>query len=274
LKTKRFRKPTWEENDIMLEIKNLNSFYAEAHILFDLNLKISKGDIVALFGRNGVGKTTTFRSIMGLTPPRCQGEILFRNEHILGLAPYQIARRGIGFVPEDRQIFPNLTVKRNLIVGRRKHKDRPKKWDLEQVYEVFPKLRTLESHLGSQLSGGEQQMLTIARTLMGDPDIILLDEPTEGLAPLIAKDVFNMIITIKQSHNMSILLVEQFSPQVLDFMDHCYVMERGRIVFEGAPQEIKQDRELQKRLLGVGYVDKKNAFRKSPGEEIPIRQGG
>jgi branched-chain amino acid transport system ATP-binding protein len=236
----------------MLELKNVNSFYGDAQILFDVSLRINKGEVAALFGRNGVGKTTTFRSIMGLNPPRCQGEIVYRQENIQGLPPFRIARKGIGFVPEDRQIFPNLTVRRNLIVGRKKLKDREKKWDLEQVYETFPKLKILDGKLGSQLSGGEQQMLTIGRTLMGDPEIILLDEPTEGLAPLIAQDVFNMILKIRSAHNTSIFLVEQFSPHLLDFIDHCYVMERGRIVYDGSPQTIKNDVELQKKLLGIG----------------------
>ncbi|MGA2958017.1 MAG: ABC transporter ATP-binding protein [Thermodesulfobacteriota bacterium] len=236
----------------MLELKKVNSFYGDAHILFDVNLRIGEGEVASLFGRNGVGKTTTFRSIMGLNPPKCQGQILYREENILAQPPFRIARKGIGFVPEDRQIFPNLTVRRNLIVGQKKFEDRPKKWDFDQVYEIFPKLKVLEGKLGSQLSGGEQQMLTIGRTLMGDPDILLLDEPTEGLAPLIAQDVFNMILKIKKAHNMSIFLVEQFSPQLLDFIDHCYVMERGRIVFEGSPQTIKNDTDLQKKLLGVG----------------------
>jgi len=235
----------------MLELKKVNSYYGEAHILFDVDLRIDQGEIAALFGRNGVGKTTTFRSIMGLNPPKCGGEILFKNESILGLPPYRIARKGIGFVPEDRQVFPNLTVRRNLIVGRKKMPEREKKWDVEQVYEAFPKLKILDGHLGSHLSGGEQQMLTIGRTLMGDPDIILLDEPTEGLAPLIAQDVLKMILKVKKAHNMSIFLVEQFSPHLLDIIDHCYVMERGRIVYEGSPQTIKSDVELQKRLLGV-----------------------
>jgi branched-chain amino acid transport system ATP-binding protein len=138
------------------------------------------------------------------------------------------------------------------MVGLKKRGAQPKKWDVDQVYDVFPKLKPLDNHLGSQLSGGEQQMLTIARTLMGDPEIILLDEPTEGLAPLIAQDVFNMILKIKKAHSMSILLVEQFSPNILDFMDTCYIMERGRIVYEGSPQSIKNDIDLQKKFLGVG----------------------
>lgn len=239
----------------MLELKKVNSFYGDAHILFDVDLRMEEGEIAALFGRNGVGKTTTFRSVMGLTPPKCRGEILFRGKSLLGLAPYRIARLGVGFIPEDRQIFPNLTVKRNLIVGRKKIKGKAKRWDLEEVYEIFPKLKILEKHLGCQLSGGEQQMLTIARTLMGDPDIILLDEPTEGLAPLIVKDVFNMILKIKKSHNMSILIVEQFSPYILDFLDNCYIMESGRITYRGSPAPIKNNLELQKQLLGVGVTE-------------------
>ena len=236
----------------MLELKNVNSYYGDAQILFDVSLRINQGEVAALFGRNGVGKTTTFRTIMGLHPPRYQGEIFYQQENIRGLPPFRIARKGIGFVPEDRQVFPNLTVRRNLIVGRKTLKEQEKKWDLEQVYEIFPKLKLLENKLGSQLSGGEQQMLTIGRTLMGDPEIILLDEPTEGLAPLIAQDVFNMILKIRNAHNTSILLVEQFSPHLLDFIDRCYVMERGRIVYDGCPQTIKCDLELQKKLLGLG----------------------
>jgi branched-chain amino acid transport system ATP-binding protein len=236
----------------MLELKNVNSFYGDAQILFDVSLRIEEGQVAALFGRNGMGKTTTFRTIMGLNPPRYQGDIFYQEENLRGLPAFRIARKGIGFVPEDRQIFPNLTVRRNLIVGRKKLKDREKKWDLEQVYETFPKLKILDGKLGSQLSGGEQQMLTIGRTLMGDPEIILLDEPTEGLAPLIAQDVFNMILKIRNDHNTSIFLVEQFSPHLLDFIDHCYVMERGRIVYDGEPQTIKNDLDLQKQLLGIG----------------------
>lgn len=236
----------------MLELRKVNGFYGDAQVLFDVSLRIGKGEVVALFGRNGVGKTTTFRTIMGLTPPSYEGDILYRGESLRGLPAFRIARKGVGFVPEDRQVFPNLTVRRNLIVGRKTVKAQQKKWDLEQVYQVFPKLKVLEDKLGSQLSGGEQQMLTIARTLMGDPDVLLLDEPTEGLAPLIALDVFNMILAVRKAHDTSIFLVEQFSPHLLDTIDRCYVMERGRIVFDGSPQTLKSDPELQRRFLGLG----------------------
>jgi branched-chain amino acid transport system ATP-binding protein len=236
----------------MLELRNVNGFYGDAQVLFEVNLRIKEGEVAALFGRNGVGKTTTFRTIMGLTPPRYQGDILYRQESIRGLPPFRIARKGIGYVPEDRQVFPNLSVRRNLIVGRKTLNGQQKKWDLEQVYEIFPKLKVLENKLGSQLSGGEQQMVTIARTLMGDPEIILLDEPTEGLAPLIALDVFNMILKVREAHGASIFLIEQFSPHLLDVIDHCFVMERGRIVYDGSPQTIKNDLGLQKKLLGLG----------------------
>lgn len=235
----------------MLELKNVNSFYGDAHILFDINLKIEEGQLVGLFGRNGAGKSSVLRSIMGLNPPRYDGQILYRGEDISGLPAYQIANKGIGFVPEDRKIFPNLSVKQNLIVGRKAKREKPK-WDLKEVYDYFPKLKVLENNLGCEMSGGEQQMLTVARTMMGDPDLILLDEPTEGLAPLIADHLISMIIRIRKEHNISMVVVEQFSPQFLDFLDICYVMEMGRVIFEGDPHILKDDKDLQQQLLGVG----------------------
>ena len=235
----------------MLELKNVNSFYGDAHILFDINLKIEEGQLVGLFGRNGAGKTSVLRSIMGLNPPRYDGQILYKDEDIRGLPAYQIANKGIGFVPEDRKIFPNLSVKQNLVVGRKAKREKPK-WDLKEVYDYFPKLKVLENNLGCEMSGGEQQMLTVARTMMGDPDLILLDEPTEGLAPLIADHLISMIIRIRKEHNISMVVVEQFSPQFLDFLDVCYVMEMGRVIFEGDPHILKDDKDLQQQLLGVG----------------------
>ena len=236
----------------MLELKNINSFYGDAHVLFDLSLSVDEGQVVGLFGRNGAGKSTTFRSIMGLTPPKCLGDIRFKGESILGLPPYKIAQKGIGFVPEDRKIFPNLTVRQNLVVGRQKKDSDKKKWDLDEVYHFFPKLKTMENNLGCEMSGGEQQMLTIARTLMGDPELILLDEPTEGLAPLIAQQVMDMVLKIKQEFDISIVIVEQFSPMVLDGLDKCYVIEMGKVIYEGDPKTLKEDEGLQKKLLGVG----------------------
>jgi len=235
----------------MLQLKNINSFYGNAHILFGINLTVEEGQVVGLFGRNGAGKTSVLRSIMGLTPPRCEGQILYKGEELNGFPAYQIANKGIGFVPEDRKIFPNLTVRQNLVVGR-KAKRENRKWDLDEVYAYFPKLKALENNLGCEMSGGEQQMLTVGRTMMGDPELILLDEPTEGLAPLIADHLMQMIIRIKNEYNISMIVVEQFSPQVLDFLDICYVLEMGKVIFEGDPRTLKEDEELQKQLLGVG----------------------
>jgi len=237
----------------MLELKSINSFYGGGQVLFDVNLVLRKGEVVALFGRNGVGKTTTFRSIMGLHPPKCNGEILYKGENILGLPTYLIARKGIGFVPEDRRIFPNLTVRQNLMVGQKSGRTEKTKRTYEEIYDSFPQFKSFETRMGANLSGGEQQMVTIGRTLMGNPDIILLDEPTEGLAPLIAAEVVNMIISMKKKQNISILIVEQFSNQFLDVADVCYIMERGRIVYQGSPMTLKEDRTLQETLVGVGF---------------------
>lgn len=237
----------------MLSLENIDSWYGEAQVLHNISLYVQEGEIVALFGRNGVGKTTTLRSIMGLKPPLCKGKILFKNENILSLPPYTIANKGIGFVPEDRKIFPYLTLKRNLDTGKKSsNKGNSKvKWDYEKVFEVFPKLETLQGSLGKNLSGGEQQMLTIARTLMGNPELILLDEPSEGLAPLIARDVINLVLKLKQEFGLSILIVEQFSPRVLEYADRCYVMDMGKIVFCGCSEDLRKDQKLQRELMGV-----------------------
>ena len=239
----------------MLELKNINSFYGDAHILFNVGMRVEPAQAVGLFGRNGAGKTTLFRSVMGLTPPSCVGEILFKDKNINGLAPFDIANRGIGFVPEDRRIFPNLTVRQNLIVGRKKSDAQKKRWDLDEAYHYFPRLREMEKNLGCEMSGGEQQMLTVARTMMGNPELLLLDEPTEGLAPIIASNLIEMVIRIKAQHNISMLVVEQFSPHILDFLDKCYVIEMGHLIYEGDPKELKADEDLQRKLLGVGIGD-------------------
>lgn len=235
---------------MILKVENLQSFYGFSQAVFDVSLEIEEGSIVALFGRNGAGKTTILRSIMGLQPPSYKGTITFRGEEIIGLSSYEIANKGIGFVPEDRRIFPNLSVRENLMVGK-KGSDGGGDWDLSRVYEVFPKLEELERSLGSNLSGGELQMLTIARCLMGNPELILLDEPTEGLAPLIARDVLDLIIELSEEHRQSILLVEQFAARVLDYLNMCYILVSGEIAHQDTPEKIAEDKELLRELLGV-----------------------
>lgn len=233
---------------MMLKLENINTFYAEAHILFDLSLEIGEGETVCLLGRNGVGKTTTLKSIIGLTPPR-SGKVVFKEGDITALPPYVIASKGIGFVPEDRRIFPNLTVRRNLEVGR-KRKNGEGEWNIDNIYQHFPQLAKLDSHYGETLSGGELQMLAIARTLMGNPELLLLDEPCEGLAPLIVMDLINIIKYLKE-RGLSILWVEQYSAKALEVADRCYVMDKGKIIYEGDAQELNRDRELKRRLLAI-----------------------
>jgi branched-chain amino acid transport system ATP-binding protein len=231
----------------MLEVEAIDTFYEEAHILHNVSLKVEKGETVSLLGRNGAGKTTTLRSIIGLTPAK-KGQILFKGEDITKLLTHIIARKGIGWVPDNRRIFPTLTVQRNLELARRSlsHKE----WDLKEIYDHFPTLKKLSNHKGEYLSGGEQQMLAIARTLMGNPDLLLLDEPSQGLAPKIVKEVMNIIVELKKK-GISILLVEQNSAMALAVSDRCYILDDGRIVYEGAAQELDKNRELKKELLGI-----------------------
>jgi len=232
----------------MLIVEKINTFYDEAHILFDVSLEIQDGEVIALLGRNGAGKTTTIRSITGLTPPRA-GRIMFKGENIAGLPPYVIANRGVGFVPDNRRIFPTLTVRRNLEIARKGNGDRGG-WTLERIYEHFPKLKEIESRMGEVLSGGEQQMLTIARTLMGNPDLLLLDEPTEGLAPLMLTEVMKIIKELKEKGE-TILLVEENSTLALSVSHRAYILENGRTVFSSLAQELIQNRELRQKFLGI-----------------------
>jgi len=180
----------------MLAVDKICTFYEDAQVLFDVSLEIQEGEIVALLGRNGAGKTTTIRSIMGLTPPRA-GRVLFKEENIAGLPAYTIANRGVGFVPDNRRIFPTLTVKQNLEIARKGRRQGRDGWSLDRIYHHFPKLKEIEARKGEVLSGGEQQMLSIARTLMGNPDLVLLDEPTEGLAPIMVMEVMKIIRELK-----------------------------------------------------------------------------
>ena len=217
---------------MLLEISELDTFYGESHILQGISLTVNTGETVSVLGRNGVGKTTTLKSIIGLVVPR-HGKILFKGEPISGLPPYQIANLGIGYVPEDRRIFPKLTVRENLLIGmKRGRKGEKDGWTVEKLYDYFPNLKERDKQKGAYLSGGEQQMLTIARSLMGNPEILLLDEPTEGLAPKIVERVEEVIEDIHK-HGMAILLVEQNMQVVLRLASRFYVMSKGIIVFQG-----------------------------------------
>ena len=231
----------------MLDVHAINTFYGEAHILHEVSLHVEKGETVSLLGRNGAGKTTTLRSILGLTPARA-GRISFKGEDITRLMTHTIARKGVGWVPDNRRIFPTLTVQRNLEIAQRHaaHND----WDLQAIYRHFPVLERYRDRKGEFLSGGEQQMLAIARTLMGNPDLLLLDEPSQGLAPKIVREVMNIILELKQK-GISILLVEQNSVMALAVSERCYILDDGRIVHESASRELDANKDLKKDLLGI-----------------------
>ena len=231
----------------MLRVERINTFYDEAHILHDVSLSIDQGETVALLGRNGAGKTTTLRSILGLTPAK-RGRIWFKGDDITNLLPHLIGRRGIGWVPDNRRIFPTLTVQRNLEIARKGGSNRD--WDLKQIFEHFPTLESLRDHQGEYLSGGEQQMLAIARTLMGNPELLLLDEPSQGLAPKIVKEVMKIIMELKKKA-ISILLVEQNSVMALAVSDRCYVIDDGRIVHESTAKELDRNEMLKREFLGI-----------------------
>lgn len=234
---------------MILEVSQINTFYGMSHILHDVSLYVEKGETVCLLGRNGAGKTTTFRSIMGLTSPR-SGSIRFKGIEIVKKRPFQIARLGVGFVPEDRRIYSDLTVLENLKVAQRKPQDNREGWTIDKVFEVFPKLRQLQARRGLHLSGGEQQMLTIARTLMGNPDLLLLDEPSEGLAPLIVRMLGELIQRIKQE-GVTVLLAEQNSKFAMKLSDRGYVIDDGRIRYHGSIQELSENEEIKRRYLAV-----------------------
>jgi branched-chain amino acid transport system ATP-binding protein len=232
----------------LLELADLHTSYGLSRVLFGLSLEVKQGECVCLLGRNGVGKTTTMRSVMGLTPPSA-GTVRFRARDITGWPPYRIARAGIGFVPEDRRIFAELSVWENLDVARHAA-TRTGHWTIEAVFELFPVLANLRDRQGGYLSGGEQQMLTIARTLMGNPDLLLLDEPSEGLAPLVVDALLAKITDLK-AHGLTILLAEQGVAFSLALADRVYVLEKGAVRFSGAAAELKSDPALLDRLMAV-----------------------
>jgi branched-chain amino acid transport system ATP-binding protein len=234
---------------MLLEVKEIHSFYGPSHILFGISLHVEKGEIVCLLGRNGTGKSTTLKSIIGLVRPR-QGSITWEGQEIMGQPPFRNARQGIGYVPEDRRILPDLTVWENLEIARRKTGKGNGGWTFERVYALFPILQEREKKPGGTLSGGEQQMLAIARTLMLSPQLLLLDEPSQGLAPLVLKHLSEQIQKLKESA-ISILLAEQNQDFALSFGDRAYIIEKGTIQFDGSAQNLKQDFETRKRYLGV-----------------------
>jgi branched-chain amino acid transport system ATP-binding protein len=233
----------------LLELASVNTFYGRSHILFDVSLSVEKGEVVSLLGRNGAGKSTTFRSIIGLTPPRT-GEVIFKGERISGMRAFRICRKGVGFVPEDRRCFPDLTVRENLEVAVRREKQTSSPWTVEKVYSLFPRLQEREKNLGSQLSGGEQQMLTIARTLMTNPDLLLLDEPSEGLAPLIVALLADMIIRIR-AEGVTVLLAEQNLHFCAKVADRGYVIDKGSVKYEGKMSDLLGNEEIKEKYLAV-----------------------
>ncbi|MBI4788092.1 MAG: ABC transporter ATP-binding protein [Chloroflexi bacterium] len=231
----------------MLQVNQIHTYYGESHILQGVSLHVEPGEVVCLLGRNGAGKTTTIRSIIGFTPPRA-GAIVFKDRDITRLSSDRISRCGIGLVPQGRRIFPDLTVRENLLLGARKKNGGA--WDLPMVYQQMPRLRERDHHHGDQLSGGEQQMAAIGRALMSNPDLLLMDEPTEGLAPLIVREIARLLIELK-AKRQAILLVEQSLPLALELADRIYVMSKGRIVFEGTPHTLFENEEVKKQYLGL-----------------------
>ena len=230
----------------MIELRKVNTFYGLGHILHDLSLSVAEGEVVALLGRNGAGKSTTLRSITGLTPPRT-GEIRYRGRNIAGSKPHEVSRMGIALVPETRDIFSFLTARENLSIAQRK----TSRWQIDSVLERFPSLKERLNNKGRQLSGGEQQMLAIARALLTGPDLLLLDEPSQGLAPLVVSAVMSTIQELKKER-VSMLLVEQNAEMALQLADRVYVIDHGTVVFEGTPAALRADRQVTTTYLGVG----------------------
>lgn len=232
----------------MLEVEGIHTFYGLGHILFDVSLRVHSGEAVCLLGRNGAGKTTTLRSIIGVTPPR-RGRIRYKGEDVAGQEPYMLARRGIGYVPDDRRIFADLTVDENLEIAHRSTVDRHG-WDVARVHDLFPVLKDKRLQRGGHLSGGEQKMLAIARALVGNPELLLLDEPMEGLAPLLVRALEERIHALKAT-GLTVLLAEQNVQAALRLADRCYVIDDGRIRYEGSVADLKENEEVRRRYLLV-----------------------
>jgi branched-chain amino acid transport system ATP-binding protein len=231
----------------MLRLAQLHAFYGKSHVLHGVTLEVAPGEIVALLGRNGSGRSTTAKAVMGLV--QTQGGLAWKGQSLAGLKPYEIAQRGIGYVPENRDIFPKLTVHQNLALGQKSRASKPR-WTFEDMYALFPRLRERQHTEAGVLSGGEQQMLTLCRTLMGDPELIIIDEPTEGLAPKIVELVAEYLLALKQ-RGLSVLLIEQKLTIALEISQRCVVMGHGRVVFEGSPAELKANAAVRKEWLEV-----------------------
>jgi len=230
----------------MLVIKDIHTYYGSGHVLQGISLKVEKGELVALLGRNGAGKSTTMKTIMGITPPR-SGSIIFNDTDIAGLRTCKIAQLGLGYVPEDRRVFPNLSVLDNLEMGIKKKGNQT--WTVDRVYSIFPVLERRKKNRGMALSGGEQQMLSIARSLMGEPEILLLDEPSEGLAPVVVQELGKLMKEVKES--LTVFLAEQNANFALGLSDRGYVMEKGKIAFQGSVEEIQHNEEIKSGCLSV-----------------------
>ena len=231
----------------MLQVSDLQAFYGKSHVLHGVDLQVGEGEIVALLGRNGSGRSTTAKAIMGMV--ESQGSVLWNGQQIQGRKSYEIANLGVGYVPENRDIFPKLTVHQNLLLGQKRANKKPR-WSFEDMYQIFPRLKEREHTEAGVLSGGEQQMLTLCRTLMGDPDLIIIDEPTEGLAPKIVALVASYLQALR-ARGLSVLLIEQKLTIAMEISDRCLVMGHGSIVFEGSPQALRADSAVRKEWLEV-----------------------
>jgi len=233
-----------------LELRGVHTHYETSHILFDVSLQVNQGESVCLLGRNGAGKTTTLKSIMSLAPPSA-GSISFNGVNLVGRPPYEIAQLGVGYVPDERLIFPDLTVRENLEIAiKRGASGAPAQWTVDGIYGLFPVLQPLEARLGGYLSGGEQQMLTIGRTLMGNPSLLLLDEPVEGVAPVVVQELTRQIKALK-TMGLTILFAEQNMHFATEISDRAYVIEKGRIRFEGTMQELAANEEVKQKYLMI-----------------------
>ena len=233
----------------MLQVRDLDAFYGSSQALFGMELGIEAGEVVTLMGRNGMGKTTTVHAIMGLLPAR-RGIVEFEGRRVEGLPSFRIARLGLGLVPEGRQIFPNLSVRENLIAASANRTSRPSPWTIERVYEFFPRLGERQRNMGNQLSGGEQQMLAIGRALMTNPKLLILDEATEGLAPLIRQEIWSCLGRLK-GEGQAILVIDKNVGALIALADRHHIVEKGRVVWSGTSQALAGDRDLQHRYLGV-----------------------